>query len=121
MVGLWSESDDFPRLLAGAGSRQIEGHARGEHSAERLADDDPRSRRRSIDGPIRPIPSPANDNVARGVDDFGRFEREARRSARQTSFARGDMTRKQWGLVRFEHVQCRPRARIDLYEPDGLG
>ena len=47
-------------------------------------------------------------NVARGVNDFGRFERQARRRRRQTSFARGDMTRKQWSLVRFEHVQRRP-------------
>ena len=69
-------------------------------------------------GQFRPL---RNHNVARGVNDFGRFEREARRSRRQTSFARGDMTRKQWGLVRFEHVQRRPGPRVDLYEPDRVG
>ena len=31
------------------------------------------------------------------------------------------MTRKQWGLVRFEHVQRRSRPRVDLYEPDRVG
>ena len=28
------------------------------------------------------------------------------------------MTRKQWRLGRLEHIQRRPRPRVDLYEPD---
>ena len=80
-----------------------------EHRAQRVA-----SGECAFPAAIDRPPNPANsvssriDNLVRGVDDFGRFEREARRSRRQTSFARGDMTRKQRSLVRFEHVQRRP-------------
>ena len=31
------------------------------------------------------------------------------------------MARKQRDFVRFEHVQRRPRPRVDLYEPDSVG
>src|SRR5271168_122395 len=121
MVRLLNESDDLPRPLAGAGSRQTDGRARAKHRAHGITGCDLCPRRRSVNRPIRPIPSPANDNIVRGVDDFSRLESETRRSWRQTSFARGDMARKQRDFIRFEHVQRRPRPRVDLYEPDSVG
>src|SRR5580692_6202194 len=121
MVRLLNESDDFPRSLAGAGSRQIDGRARAKHRAHGITSCDLRPRRRSVNRPIGPIPSPANDNIVRGVDDFSRLESETRRSWRQTSFARRDMARKQRDFARFEHVQRCPRPRVDLYEPDRVG
>src|ERR1700722_11332297 len=121
MVRLLNESDDSPRPLAGAGSRQIDGRARGEYGAYGIASGYARSGWRSIHRPIRPIPPLGRHDVARGVDDFGRFDRQAWRSRRQTAFARGDVMRKQGGLVRFEHVQRRSGPWIDLYEPDRIG
>src|ERR1700722_1723777 len=121
MLRLLNESDDFARPLAGAGSRQTDGRAGREHRAQWVARGEARSRRGSIDRPIWPIQSLAHRNLMRGIDGLGRFDREARRSRHATSFARGDMARKQWRLVRFEHVESRPRSRVDLYEPDGVG
>src|ERR1700683_4305705 len=121
MVRLLNESDDFPRPLTGADSHQIDTRARAKYRAQRITGGDARSGWRSIDSPIRPIPPPSNDNIVRGVHDLGGFEREARRGVSKMSFARGDMTRKQCSPVRFEHVQRRPRPRVDLYEPDSVG
>src|ERR1700722_1342967 len=121
MVRLLNESDDFPRPLASAGSRQIDGRAGGEYGAHGIVGGYVRSGRRSIHRPIRPIPPLRHHDVARGVDDFGRFDPQAWRSRRQTSFARGDVMRKQLGLFRFEHVQRRSGPWVDLYEPDRIG
>src|SRR3984957_20722409 len=121
MVRLLNESDDSPRPLAGAGSRQIDGRARGEYGAYGIASGYALSGWRPIPRPIRPIPPLGRHNVARGVDDFGRFDRQAWINRRQMSFACGDMTRKQQDFVRFEHIQRRPRSRVDFYEPDRVG
>ena len=66
------------------------------------------------------FPRLAHDNIVRGVNDLGCFERDGRRRWRQAPFAGGDMTRNQWILIRFEHVQRRSRPWVDLYEPDRL-
>ena len=105
------------RSLAHARARStVEPEASAVHSGSPAAMRVPGADRSTIQsGKFRPL---RNRNVARGVDDFGRFEHKARRRGREPPFAGRNVTRNQWSLVQFEHVQRRAGPRVDLDEPD---
>ena len=120
MVLLLHESNDRPRPFAGALSRQIDGSSGAKRRAQRIAIGDARSRRRSIERPIRPIPTYPHHNVVRGVNNFRRIESDRSPARREYSIACGDVAREQWSFVRFEHVQRRSWPRVDLQKPDRI-